>query len=184
MALATSSLPVPVSPWMRTAESVRATICTACQTLRSPCWEPIIALRAADESRGMMLIAFATMTFTPAGKGSTFNSVTECEILPGAQHPLAGQIDCNLRLEVVRTCMLLASMIAEYCSVPRYCTRARFPRSAHPDGLESPAILSVRLCKRLRRRLPIVQPSCVARPELRRSRLSNRNALSQVRDAP
>src|SRR3979409_2050404 len=68
MALATSSLPVPVSPWIRTAESVRATMCNACQTLRSPCWEPIIALRAADESRGMMLIALATMTLLQMAK--------------------------------------------------------------------------------------------------------------------
>src|SRR5258706_9622739 len=60
MALATSSLPVPVSPWMRTTELVRATLCNESQTFRSPRLEPMSSLRA-DESEGMTLIALVTM---------------------------------------------------------------------------------------------------------------------------
>src|SRR6266851_248110 len=68
MALATSSLPVPVSPWIRTAESVRATRCNESQTFRSPRLEPMSSLRAADESKGMMLIALVTMCLLQMAK--------------------------------------------------------------------------------------------------------------------
>src|SRR6266478_4414202 len=63
MALATSSLPVPVSPWMRTTELVRATLCNESQTFRGPRLEPMSSLRA-DESEGMTLIALVTMYYS------------------------------------------------------------------------------------------------------------------------
>jgi hypothetical protein len=65
LALATSSLPVPVSPWIRTAESVRATIWTRFHTHRKARLDPIIS-PLDDFSTGMQVIAVAAISYSNA----------------------------------------------------------------------------------------------------------------------
>src|SRR6266403_5694519 len=90
MALATSALPVPVSPWIRTVESVRATMCNESHTFRSPRLEPMSSLWAAHESKRMMLIALVTMCLLQV---TTYRSSFLC---PGmhfdAWHSLQGRV--------------------------------------------------------------------------------------------
>lgn len=63
IALARSSFPVPVSPWIRTAESVRATIWTEYQTLRNSWLEPIMPPKR-NESASLKDSAVVAMFFT------------------------------------------------------------------------------------------------------------------------
>src|SRR5580658_8125142 len=59
-----SSFPVPVSPWIKTAESVRATICTELHTRRRPRLEPISSPSNLGWFAGVLAIMLTKVAIT------------------------------------------------------------------------------------------------------------------------